>query len=75
MNKRVKLKLKEYLSRLQAHSFKKGKVWKGFSVYEPVYKVEKEVGFPRIVLEKGGDFRLSTYDECFAYMRFLKLGL
>ncbi|MBQ3235124.1 MAG: hypothetical protein IJA97_03075 [Clostridia bacterium] len=72
MKRDIKAKLKGFLTRLQASSFKKGKAWKGFSVYEPVYKVEKEVGFPRVVLEAGGELRLSSYEECFEYMRFVK---
>ena len=58
--------------KLFADSLKKVKDWNGYEVYEPIYKKDFIGGFPRIVLAKDGEVRLSTNDECFAYMEFVK---
>ncbi|MBE5743145.1 MAG: hypothetical protein E7358_00315 [Clostridiales bacterium] len=58
--------------KLFADSLKKGKSWNGYEVYEPIYKEEYIGGHPKIVLVKDGEVRLSTSEECFAYMEFVK---
>lgn len=67
---------KDLINKLQgltfAEDFKRGKKWKGYNVYEPIYKEEYTGGFPKIVLEKDGEARISTHEECFAYMDFIK---
>ena len=67
---------KDLINKLQgltfAEDFKRGKKWKGYNVYEPIYKEEYTGGFPKIVLEKDGEFRLSKGNEVFEYIAFTK---
>ncbi len=71
MDKNIKKKLEEYKKLLSADCFKKGKQWRGYNVYEPIYKREVEGGLPRVVLEKNGIMRESSHQECFEYMTFV----
>lgn len=71
MDKKTRKRLREYKVMLMADAFVKGKEWRGYTVYMPVYKKEKDVGLPRVVLERNGVFRESSYQECFEYMTFI----
>ena len=55
---------------LAAQRCKKGKDWKGYKVYEPVYKKPACIGLPLVVLVKDSEVRLSTREECFQYLDF-----
>lgn len=74
LNKGEKFMDNKLLNRLKnmifADGFVKGKEWNGYVVYEPVYKTENIGGFPKIILEKDGAFRLSNGNEVFEYMKF-----
>ena len=74
--KRKFYKLKKLLElcriSLSADKLKKGKDWNGYKVYEPVYKCEFIGGLPRVVLIKDEDVRISTFEECFKYMEFVR---
>ena len=72
MDKNVKLKLDKLKTKLFADTFKKGKRWKDYNVYVPRSKVERVVGLLVVVLEKDGEVRISTYEECFEYMDFIR---
>ena len=72
MGNELKENLKRCCKMLSADSFKKGESWKGFDVYEPIYETEVEIGFPRVILVKGNDARLSSIEDCFLYMKHLK---
>ncbi len=72
MKRETKEKLKVLREKLKADRLKRGKEWNGYTVYEPVYKQETIIGFPKIVLEREGEVRLSTIQECFVYRAYIK---
>ena len=72
MNKTVKLELEKFKAKLFADTFKKGKLWRGYNVYVPHSKEVRMVGLPVVVLEKDGVYRISTHEECFDYLTFVK---
>ena len=72
MDKDMKNKLELCRQNLSADSLRKREDWSGYQVYVPVYKKEYEGGLPRVVLAKDGVVRLSTHEECFAYMDFTR---
>ena len=74
MNINLKNKLELCRKKLMANNLKQGVNFNGYEVYEPVYNEETVGGFPQIVLVKDGEARISTYEECFEYMKFIKNG-
>lgn len=70
MNK-LKTELNLCKKKLFANRLKKGESWNGFEVYQPVYDKNHVGGFPKIVLVKDGVVRISSYEECFEYLRFI----
>ena len=62
--------VKSFMEELQADTYKKGKDWNGYTVYEPVYNKPVCIGFPLIVLVKDGEVRLSTDEESIRYLNF-----
>ena len=70
MNK-LKTELNLCKKKLFANRLKKGESWNGFEVYEPVYKKEFIGGLPRVILVKNDVVRISSYEECFEYLRFI----
>ena len=69
MDKEIKKKLEICRKNLSADWLRKGKEWKDYQVYVPVYKQLYEGGLPRVALD--GEVRLSTHEECFTYMEFI----
>ncbi len=67
MDKKLKNKLK---SVLPANSYKKGKDWRGYTVFLPVYKRGFSPKLPQVVLQRSGVIRASSYQECFEYSIF-----
>ena len=55
-----------------AKNLKKVEDCNGYEVYEPIYEMEYIGGFPHIILVKDGEVRVSTNEECFAYINFVK---
>ena len=53
-----------------ATSFKKGISWKGYNVLIPEYEETVIVGPPFVILLKGEDARISTYDESILYLNY-----
>lgn len=46
--------------------------WKGYNVYEPIYSDELSyIGLPLMILEKGGNFRMTNVDESFELLDIL----
>jgi len=49
--------------------------WRGFACWEALYfdteKIDNDayIGFPQIILEKGGRLRMAGYDEAMAFIR------
>lgn len=72
MEQLLKEKLDLCRKKLSADALRKSNGWQGYEVYIPVYKQEYVGGFPKIVLVKDGGARLSTHEECFEYMNFIK---
>lgn len=60
----------ELIEDLQADEYKQGFDWKGYRVYEPIYKENPCVGPPLVVLEKNNDVRYSSIEECFEYLDY-----
>ncbi len=69
MDKKVKSKLKMYMQSLAADKLKRSRAWNGYKVYMPVYRKSVETGLPRMILEKDGVVRLSSYEEYFLYVK------
>lgn len=70
----MKKQLEFCSKKLFASSLKKVVDWNGYEVYEPIYEGEYIGGFPKIVLVKDGVVRISTHEECFEYIQFIKNG-
>ena len=68
----MKEQLEECRKKIFADSLKKAEDWNGYEVYEPIYEEEHIGGFPKIVLVKDGVVRISTAEECFEYIQFIK---
>ena len=62
--------IKTLVEELGAKSYKKGKSWKGYNVYVPVYEKEAYIGLPYVILEKGGKVRICTGKEALEYLSF-----
>ena len=62
--------IKTLVEELGAKLYKKGKPWKGYNVYEPVYDEETYVGLPYVILEKNGEVRICTDKEAMEYLSF-----
>ena len=72
MNNKLNMQFETCKKLLSADGLKKGKNWKGAEVYIPVYNKEYVGGFPKIVIVKDNVMRISSSDECFAYMKEIK---
>ena len=62
--------IKMYVEELGAKTYKKGKSWKGYNVYVPVYEKEAYIGLPYVILEKNGKARICTGKEALEYLSF-----
>ena len=62
--------IKTLVEELGARSYKKGKSWKGYNVYVPVYEKEAYIGLPYVILEKNGEARICTDKEALEYLSF-----
>lgn len=60
--------VKELIAQLGAKQYKKGKEFKGYEVYVPVYAKMAYIGLPLVVLVKGNEARISTGDEALDYL-------
>jgi hypothetical protein len=49
---------------------KRGKLWKGMQVWEPVFDRPTMIGLPFVVFEDHGKLRFSDPEEAFAYLDF-----
>lgn len=59
---------------LNANGVKKGKNWRGYTVYIPQYKKKCYVGLPYVILVKGDEARISTDSEAMAYLAYENAG-
>ena len=70
MKNNVEKLVKQFMEDLDADTYKLGKDWNGYKVYEPVYNTTVYIGFPLVVLVKDGKVRLSTNEESIKYLDF-----
>lgn len=63
-------KIKQLLNQLSADKAEKGKEWKGYEVYVPVYSQPALVGLPLVILVKGNEQRISTPEESLEYLAY-----
>ena len=68
--KDINQQLEELRIELAAQKFERGKNWKGYEVYIPLYSKPVYIGLPLIVLVKNGGARISTADESLDYLDF-----
>lgn len=60
----------EAISEMGAKRYKRGKDWKGYAVYIPLYTGNPVIGLPLVVLEKDNEVRISTDDEALEYLAY-----
>ena len=71
MGKQNKSKyIQSFMEELNTSKYKKGKQWKGYEVYEPVYEDDVCIGLPYVILVKDDKVRISTDDEALDYLAF-----
>lgn len=68
----MKKQLKKFQQQLNADSIKRRDDWLGYAVYEPIYKREMVIGFPKFILEKDGNFRYATGEEVFVLLKYVR---
>lgn len=62
--------LEQLIEQLSADGVKRGKDWKDYHVYVPVYKESSFVGLPLVILVSPSETRLSTLEEALEYLDF-----
>jgi hypothetical protein len=62
--------VKALLAELGTTKCKKGKTWKGYTVYIPAYSGDPCIGLPYVILEKNGETRICDDEECFEYLDY-----
>lgn len=68
MDKFLENKMKDIMkTELFADKWKKGARWKDYDVYIPIRKKRICLGYPFVVLVKGGEVRSSTPEESLSY--------
>ena len=71
MEKQNKSKyIRSLIEELNTSEYKKGRPWKGYEVYEPVYDEDVCIGLPYVILAKDDEVRISTDDEALEYLAF-----
>lgn len=71
MEKQNKSKyIQSFIEELNTSEYKKGRLWKGYEVYEPVYDDDVCMGLPYVILAKDDEVRISTDDEALEYLAF-----
>ncbi|MBS6477727.1 MAG: hypothetical protein KH405_07955 [Firmicutes bacterium] len=71
MEKQNKSKyIQSFIEELNTSEYKKGRPWKGYEVYEPVYDDDVCIGLPYVILAKDDEVRISTDDEALEYLAF-----
>lgn len=71
MKKQNKSKyIQSFMEELNTSKYKKGRPWKGYEVYEPVYDEDVCIGLPYVILAKDDKVRISTDDEALDYLAF-----
>lgn len=72
MDKQIKIEIEELMEELFADSYKRGKDWNGYEVYEPIHNKPIFLGPPLVVLVKNNEVRISTPEESFEYLKFVQ---
>lgn len=70
MDNKLEEKILDVIDDLGADDYEEGLAWNGYNVYIPVYDEESTVGLPLVILEKGGEVRLSSGAESLEYLDF-----
>lgn len=66
-----KQKIKELVDELYpAIGVEEGIDWKGYEVYEPIYKKRLYIGYPYVILVKGETARICTEEESLEYLNY-----
>lgn len=63
--------IRELAFDLNANGVKRGKDYKGYKVFEPVYNKECFIGLPYVILVKDNKARISTAEESLDYLDFV----
>ncbi|MCD8294199.1 MAG: hypothetical protein LUE27_02970 [Clostridia bacterium] len=70
MTRKAKKELKRIINDIGAKGYERGYYWKGYEVYEPVYKGLLYVGDPLVIFVKGDDAWLAPDDEGDEYIHY-----
>jgi hypothetical protein len=70
MDDKLNEKILDLVDDLGADDYEEGRAWNGYKVYIPVYDEESTVGLPLVILEKGGEVRISTGAEAMEYLDY-----
>lgn len=60
--------LKNLIDELMGDGYREGPQWNGYRVYIPTYNQPMYIGLPLVVLEKDGEYRISTDEEAMQYL-------
>ncbi|MCD8294198.1 MAG: hypothetical protein LUE27_02965 [Clostridia bacterium] len=75
MTRKAKKELKSIIHELSAKGYKRSIDWKGYEVYEPVYKGTLYIGGPLVILVNGDDAWLAQDDEGDEYIHYRRLKI
>ncbi|MCD8293843.1 MAG: hypothetical protein LUE27_01150 [Clostridia bacterium] len=70
MTRVAKRKLKRLMHLIYAKKYKRGYDWKGYEVYEPVYKEDIYIGGPFVFFVSGDNVWLASREEGFDYIDY-----
>ena len=63
--------IRELAIDLNAEEVKRGKDFKGYKVFEPVYKKNVKIGLPYVIFVKDDKARICTDEEALDYLDFI----
>lgn len=63
-------KIRELAYELGAKEVKRGKDWKGYKVFKPVYKGNPIIGYPYVILVKDNKARICEPNESLEYLDY-----
>ena len=63
--------IRELAFDLNAEEVKRGKDFKGYKVFEPVYKNNVKIGLPYVIFVKDNKARICTDEEALDYIDFI----
>ena len=63
--------IRELAFDLNAEEVKRGKDFKSYKVFEPVYKKNVKIGLPYVIFVKDNNARICTDEEALDYLDFV----